>query len=121
MRVLPPSTPKSIAPGMHATFHVRFAPDSLADCDDFAVMQTEKQSYPLHLCTLRPRWQRIRLPPSELLAMGTAAYEAVTEALPVVAAETVVACDMHASIGVADVAAMHRARHAASRLDARES
>jgi len=33
----------------------------------------------------------------------------------------VVACDMHASIGVADVAAMHRARHAASRLDARES
>jgi len=33
----------------------------------------------------------------------------------------VVACDLHARIGGADVAAMHRARHAASRLDARES
>ena len=62
VRVLPPSTRYfsttllsygaehgTIAPGMHATFHVRFAPDSLADYDDFVVIQTEKESFPLPL------------------------------------------------------------------------
>ena len=52
VRVLPPSTkffsitllsyPSDeghLAPGMHATLHVRFAPDSLADYDDFLVVQ----------------------------------------------------------------------------------
>lgn len=62
VRVLPPSTRYfsttllsygaehgTIAPGMHATFRVRFAPDSLADYDDFVVIQTEKESFPLPL------------------------------------------------------------------------
>lgn len=62
VRVLPPSTRYfsttllsyqaehgTIAPGMHATFHVRFAPDSLADYDDFVVIQTEAESFPLPL------------------------------------------------------------------------
>ena len=62
VRILPPSTRYfsttllsygadhgTIAPGMHATFHVRFAPDSLADYDDFVVIQTEKESFPLPL------------------------------------------------------------------------
>ena len=62
VRVLPPATRYfsntlisyqaehgTIAPGMHATFHVRFAPDSLADYDDFIVVQTESESFPLPL------------------------------------------------------------------------
>ena len=42
-----------IAPGLHATFTVRFAPDSLADYDDFIVVQTEKESFPLPLYARR--------------------------------------------------------------------
>ena len=66
VRVLPPSTRYfsntllsyqadhgTIAPGMHATFHVRFAPDSLADYDDFIVIQTESESFPLPLHSRR--------------------------------------------------------------------
>ena len=34
-----PSTEGFLAPGMHATLNVRFAPDSLADYDDFLVVQ----------------------------------------------------------------------------------
>jgi hypothetical protein len=63
MRVLPPSTRYfsttllsygaehgTTVPGMHATFRVRIAPDSLADYDvDFVVVQTEVESYPLPL------------------------------------------------------------------------
>ena len=59
VRVLPPSTKffsitllsypseeGNLAPGMHATLHVRFAPDSLADYDDFLVVQVRPQPPP---------------------------------------------------------------------------
>ncbi|KAL1524359.1 hypothetical protein AB1Y20_019256 [Prymnesium parvum] len=51
-----PSNEGHIAPGMHASMRVRFAPDSLADYEDFLVVQTEMDSFPLplHACRTPP-------------------------------------------------------------------
>jgi hypothetical protein len=44
-----PSTARPRAGVTCTPFRVRFAPDSLADYDDFVVVQTGKESYPLPL------------------------------------------------------------------------
>jgi hypothetical protein len=62
VRVLPPASPHFsvsllsypsgtgyLAAGMHAEVRVRFAPDSLADFDDFLVVQSEFDSFPVPL------------------------------------------------------------------------
>ena len=66
VRVLPPASPffsisllsypaehGCIAPGLNAEVRVRFSPDSLADYDDFIMVQTEVGSFPLPLLARR--------------------------------------------------------------------
>ena len=48
-----PSETGMIAPGLNAEMRIRFAPDSLADYDDFLVVQTETDSFPLPLLARR--------------------------------------------------------------------
>lgn len=76
VRVLPPTSPYFsmsllsyptatgyLAAGMHAEVRVRFAPDSLADFDDFLVVQTEFDSFPIPL-KARRRPPCLTLPPA---------------------------------------------------------